>query len=87
MNIFDILINASQNNNPDIKITSLITLEYIFEDIRDKRLYVNISKDTITKITNMYYSILATNNKNDQNDIFIIRACLLSILYLSHDFY
>ena len=79
MNIFDILINASQNNNPDIKITSLITLEYIFEDIRDKRLYVNISKDTISKITNMYYSILASNNKNDQNDIFIIRACLLSL--------
>ena len=48
--IFDILINASQNNDIEIKITSLITLEYIFEDVS-----INyIKKDTILKLMNNY---------------------------------
>ena len=79
MNIFDTLINTSQNNNTDIKITSLITLGYIFEDIAEKKNYINISKDNIGKITNMYYNILATNNLNGDNNIAIMRNCLLSL--------
>ena len=79
MNIFDTLINASQNNNTDIKITSLITLGYIFEDIIDKKNYINISKENIAKITNMYYNILATNNINGNNNVIVMRNCLLSL--------
>ena len=63
-NIFEILINATQNNNTDIKITALITLEYIYEEIPIN--YIN--NDTIVKLTNMYYGILSLNNKNEKKD-------------------
>ena len=75
--IFDILINASQNNDIEIKITSLITLEYIFEDVS-----INfIKKETILKLMNNYYSLLSINNNNDKNNnnIYLIQTCLKSI--------
>ena len=73
--IFDILINASQNNDIEIKITSLITLEYIYEDIS-----INfINKDTIIKLMNNYYSLLSEKENNDKSNINLIRACLRSI--------
>ena len=51
--IFDILINASKDNDIEIKITSLITLEYIYEDVP-----INfIKKEIIFKLLNNYYSI------------------------------
>ena len=73
--IFDILINASQNNDIEIKITSLITLEYIFEDVS-----INyIQKDTILKLMNNYYSLLSEKDNNDKNNVYLIQTCLKSI--------
>ena len=73
--IFDILINASQNNDIEIKITSLITLEYIFEDVS-----INyIKKDTILKLMNNYYSLLSEKDNNDRNNVYLIQTCLKSI--------
>ena len=73
--IFDILINASQNNDIEIKITSLITLEYIFEDVS-----INyIKKDTILKLMNNYYSLLSEKDNNDKNNVYLIQTCLKSI--------
>ena len=73
--IFDILINASQNNDVEIKITSLITLEYIFEDVS-----INfIKKDIILKLMNNYYSLLSVKDNNDKCNIYLIQTCLKSI--------
>jgi hypothetical protein len=73
--IFDILINASQNNDIEIKITSLITLEYIFEDVS-----INfIKKDIILKLMNNYYSLLSVKDNNDKSNIYLIQTCLKSI--------
>ena len=74
-NIFDVLINASKNNNIDVKITSLITLGYIYEEISIN----NINNDTIINLTNMYYSILCSNDENEKNNIPLIINCLISI--------
>ena len=74
-NIFDILINASQNNDIEIKITSLITLEYIYEDVQ-----INfIKKETILKLIDNYYSLLSIKDNNDNNTIYLIITCLKSI--------
>lgn len=43
--IFDILINASQNNNSEIKITALITLGYIYENIIEENTIEIICKE------------------------------------------
>ena len=74
--IFDILINASQNNDIEIKITSLITLEYIYEDIS-----INIiKKDTIINLMNNYYSLLSEKNNEDKSNSQLIKTCLKSII-------
>ena len=80
-NIFDTLINASQNNNIDVKITSLITLGYIFEEFTVNSIHLNINNDTITKLLNMYYSILSNSSQNGGDNIPLILSCLNSIRY------
>lgn len=73
--IFDVLINASQNNDIEIKVTSLITLQYIYEDIS-----INcIKKETILNLMNNYYSLLTIKNNEDKNNANLIKACLRSI--------
>ena len=73
--IFDILINASQNSDVEIKITSLITLQYIYEDVP-----INyIKKEIIFKLINNYYSILSQDNNDVQNNLNIIKTCLRSL--------
>ena len=75
-NVFDNLINAAQNNNKDIRITALITLGYIYEEIP---LNV-INNDTIAKLVNMYYNTLSQiYEKENNNDIVLIKNCLKSI--------
>ena len=74
LNIFDILINALQNDNLDVKITSLITLRYIYEELQSNSIYIN--NNTIAKLTNMYYSILTAKNDNNVN---LIKECLISL--------
>ena len=73
--IFDILINASQNSDIEIKITSLITLQYIYEDVP-----VNfIKKEIIIKLISNYYSILSMEKSENQNNLNLIKTCLRSI--------
>lgn len=78
-NIFDILIMASQNDSIDVKITSLITLGYIFEEFAEDPNCIEISNDTIVKLTNMYYSILTINKENENKNMPLIINCLQSI--------
>ena len=73
--IFDILINASKDNDIEIKITSLITLEYIYEDVPINKK----KKEIIFKLLNNYYSILSIKDNNDNNIIYLIQTCLKSI--------
>lgn len=79
-NIFDILINASQNDNIDIKITSLITLGYIYDEFTLNNIHLNINNNTISKLLNMYYSILTNCNQNGENNIPLTLTCLNSII-------
>lgn len=75
-NIFDNLINAAQNDNKDIKITALITLGDIYEEIPLNL----INNDTITKLINMYYNTLSQIYEKDNNkDMVLISNCLKSI--------
>ena len=74
-NIFDILINASQNENINVKITSVIVLRMIYEDMH----ITNINNNNISKLTNMYYTLLTTQIDNDKNKVNLIINCLISI--------
>ena len=74
-NIFDILINASQNNNINVKITTVIILGMIYEDIKIN----NINNNTISKLTNMYYSLLTSKSNKEGNEVNLIINCLISL--------
>ncbi len=63
LEVFDILINASQNSDIEIKITSLITLQYIYEDVPISY----IKKEIIYKLIQNYYSLLSEKNTHDQS--------------------
>ena len=60
--IFDILISTAQNENLFIQLSSLTTLEYIYEEINVKDIDINI----IAKLLNTYYLLLDNNNANDE---------------------
>jgi len=75
-NVFENLINAAQNENKDIRITAILTLGYIYEEIP-----INvINSDTITKLINMYYNTLSQiYDKDNSKDMVLIAQCLKSI--------
>ena len=54
LNIFDTLINTSQNNDINIQLSSLTTLEYIYEEINQG----NIPNEIVANLLNTYYSLL-----------------------------
>ena len=60
--IFDILISTSQNENLFIQLSSLTTLEYIYEEINIKDIDINIK----AKLLNTYYLLLDNTNSNDE---------------------
>ena len=62
-NIFDILCNTSQNQNLNIQLSSLTTLEYIYEEISVK----DIDLNTKAKLLNTYYFLLDKNNEYNAN--------------------
>ena len=62
-NIFDILCNTSQNQNLNIQLSSLTTLEYIYEEISVK----DIDLNTKAKLLNNYYFLLDKNNEYNAN--------------------
>ena len=70
-NIFDILCSTSQNENLYIQLSSLTTLEYIYEEISIN----DINLETKAKLLNTYYFLLDKNNSNDE----LILAALKSL--------
>ena len=73
--IFDILINASQNADIEIKTTALITLQYIYEDVPTNC----IKAETIIKLISNYYSLLSEKTNDDKSNVYLIKSCLSSI--------
>jgi hypothetical protein len=71
LNIFNILINTSQNENLYIQLSSLNTLEYIYEEINQG----NIPNETVAALLNMYYLLLMKDNADPQ----LILATLNSV--------
>lgn len=74
-NIFDILINASQSENINVKITYVIVLRMIYEDMH----ITNMNNNNISKLTHMYYTLLTTQIDNDKNKVNLVVNCLISI--------
>ena len=74
-NIFHILINASQSENINVKITYVIVLRMIYEDMH----ITNMNNNNISKLTHMYYTLLTTQIDNDKNKVNLVVNCLISI--------
>ena len=72
LNIFDILINTSQNNDINIQLSSLTTLEYIYEEIKQG----DIPNEIVAKLLNTYYSLLSQDNINPQLAINTLNSIL-----------
>ena len=70
LNIFDILINTSQNNNINVQLSSLTALEYIYEEIKQG----DIPNDTVAKLLNTYYSLLNNANVNPQITLYTLKS-------------
>ena len=70
LNIFDVLINTSQNNNINVQLSSLKALEYIFEEINKGE----IPNQTIANLLNTYYSLLNKDNINPELIINILSS-------------
>lgn len=71
LNIFEIMISTSQNDNIYIQLSSLTALEYIFEEINKK----DISNNLVAKLLNNYYFLL----NNDSNKEELLIATLKSV--------
>ena len=56
------VINTSQNPNLNIQLSSLTTLEYIYEEINQG----DIPNETVAKLLNIYYSLLSQESVNPQ---------------------
>ena len=72
LDIFDTLVNTSQNENLYIQLASITTLGFIFTEISPN----DIPQDTIAKILNCFYTIL----KKDNIDIHLHDNTLNAIL-------
>ena len=70
LNIFDTLTSTSQNDDINIQLSSLTCLEYIFEEIKQSDLPVNIVADLL----NTFYSLLVKQNVNDDLYIYTLKA-------------
>ena len=62
LNIFDVLSNTSQNDNLYIQLSSLTTLEYIYEELHKG----DIPNEIVAKLLNTYYSLLIKENSDPQ---------------------
>ena len=81
LDIFDILINTSQNNDINIQLSSLTTLEYIYEEIKKG----DIPNEIVAKLLNTYYSLLTQDNINPQLAINTLNS-ILNFLPFIKDF-
>ena len=78
LNIFDILINTSQNNDINIQLSSLKTLEYIYEEINPG----DIPNETVAKLLNTYYSLLNQENIHPQLVINTLNSILTFLPFI-----
>ena len=81
LNIFDVLSNTAQNNDLNIQLSSLTTLEYIYEEINQG----DIPNTTVAQLLNTYYSILSKENINPQLVINSLNS-ILKFLPFINDF-
>ena len=81
LDIFDILINTSQNNDINIQLSSLTTLEYIYEEIKKG----DIPNEIVAKLLNTYYSLLTKDNINPQLTINTLNS-IINFLPFIKDF-
>ena len=81
LNIFDILINTSQNKDLNVQLSSLTTLEYIYEEINQG----NIPNEIVAKLLNTYYALLMKDNINPQLAINTLNS-ILNFLPFIKDF-
>lgn len=72
LNIFDILINTSQNNDINIQLSSLKTLEYIYEEINPG----DIPNEIVAKLLNTYYSLLTNENVHIKLALYTLNSIL-----------
>ena len=79
LNIFDTLINTSQNENLVIQLSSIITLGFIFTEIKVS----DISQDIIVNILNCFYTILKKENLDLELHSYTLQAILNFIPFIS----
>ena len=79
MNIFDILISTSQNNNINVQLSSLKALEYIYEEIKKG----DIPNETVANLLNTYYSLLNNDKINPQLAINALNSILKFLPFIS----
>ena len=72
LNIFNVLTTTSQNDDINIQLSSLICLEYIFEEIKES----DLPTDTVANLLNTFYSLLSKQNINDEIYFYSLKAVL-----------
>ena len=72
LNIFDTLSSTSQNQDINIQLSSLTCLEYIFEEIKQSDLPLEIS----AKLLNTFYSLLNNDKISDDLAFYSLKAIL-----------
>ena len=70
LNIFNNLASTCQNENINIQLSSLTCLEYIFEEIKQSDLPLNIVADLL----NIIYSLLNKENINEELCYYALKA-------------
>ena len=81
LNIFDVLSNTAQNPDLNIQLSSLTTLEYIYEEIKRG----DIPNNIVAQLLNTYYSLLSKENINPQLAINALNS-ILKFLPFINDF-
>ena len=70
LEIFDVLTSTCQNNNLYIQLSSLTTLEYIYEEIKPG----DIPNNTVANLLNTYYSLLTKENSDPQLSLSTLKS-------------
>lgn len=78
LDIFDLLINTSQNNDINIQISSLTSLDFIYEEINKD----DIPNEIIGKLLNTYKLLLTQENKKISLIISILNSLLKFIPFI-----
>lgn len=80
LDIFSTLINTCLNDNLYIQLSSLTTLEYIYEEINRG----DIPDDTVSRLLNTYYSILSNDNANPELILTSLKSVNKFLPFINH---